>query len=154
MQEHGSPGGPAGKADLMKRFVAALIDGLLAGVVSMVPLVGGLAGAAYMLLRDGFEFDFMDRRSLGKKVMKLRPVRLDGQPMDLMASAMRNWMFALGGLAALLVYIPILGWLLLIPVGLAAFGLGVIEIVLVVTDAQGRRLGDRLAATQVVEVPE
>jgi uncharacterized RDD family membrane protein YckC len=154
MQEHGSPGGPAGKADLMKRFVAALIDGLLAGVVSMVPLVGGLAGAAYMLLRDGFEFDFMDRRSLGKKVMKLRPVTQDGTPMDLAKSVRRNWMFGIGGLISVLLFIPILGWLLIIPVALVAFGLGIVEIFLVITDPKGQRLGDRMAKTQVIEVAD
>lgn len=145
-------GGVRAKADLTKRFLAALIDGLLAGVVSMVPVLGGLAAAAYMLFRDGLELDFMDGRSIGKKVMKLRPVRLDGQPMDLVTSAMRNWMFALGGVTALLMFIPLLGWLLVIPVALAGLALGILEIVLVLTDPQGRRLGDKTGATQVVEV--
>jgi uncharacterized RDD family membrane protein YckC len=144
-------GGALAKADLTKRFLAALIDGVLAGIVSLVPLVGGLVAAAYLLLRDGFDLEFMDRRSLGKKVMKLRPVLLDGQPMDLVASAKRNWMFALGGITALLVYIPILGWLLMIPVALVALALGIVEIVLVVTDARGRRVGDKIAGSQVVE---
>jgi uncharacterized RDD family membrane protein YckC len=142
------------KADLTKRFLAALIDGGLSFVVGFVPVIGGLVAAAYMLLRDGLELEFMDRRSIGKKVMKLRPVRLDGQPMDLVASAKRNWMFALGGIISLLMFIPFLGWLLMIPVALAALALGIIELVLVITDAQGRRLGDKIAATQVVEVSE
>jgi uncharacterized RDD family membrane protein YckC len=148
---HEPVGGALAKADLTKRFLAALIDGVLAGIVSLVPAVGGLVAAAYLLLRDGFDLEFMDRRSLGKKVMKLRPVLLDGQPMDLVASAKRNWMFALGGITALLAYIPILGWLLMVPVALAALVLGIIEIVLVVTDAQGRRVGDKIAGSQVVE---
>jgi uncharacterized RDD family membrane protein YckC len=142
------------KADLTKRFLAALIDGGLSFVVGFVPVIGGLVAAAYMLLRDGLELEFMDRRSIGKKVMKLRPVRLDGQPMDLVASAKRNWMFALGGIISLLMFIPFLGWLLMIPVALAALALGIIELVLVITDAQGRRLGDKIAATQVIEVSE
>jgi uncharacterized RDD family membrane protein YckC len=148
---HEPVGGARPKADLMKRFLAALIDGVLAGIVSLVPAVGGLVAAAYLLFRDGFDLEFMDRRSLGKKVMKLRPVLLDGQPMDLVASAKRNWMFALGGITALLAYIPILGWLLMVPVALVALVLGIIEIVLVVTDAQGRRVGDKIAGSQVVE---
>jgi uncharacterized RDD family membrane protein YckC len=142
------------KADLTKRFLAALIDGGLTFVVSWVPVIGGLVAAAYMLLRDGLELEFMDRRSLGKKIMKLRPVRLDGQPMDMVGSAKRNWMFALGGIMSLLLFIPFLGWLLMIPVGLAALALGVVELVLVITDSQGRRLGDKIAATQVIEVSE
>lgn len=145
-------GAPMAKADLTKRFLAALIDGALAAVVSLIPLLGGLIAAAYLLLRDGMELDFMDRRSIGKKVMKLRPVRLDGRPMDLPASARRNWMFALGGITALLLFIPVLGWLLMIPVAIAGLILGVIEIFLVITDPLGRRLGDRTAGSQVVEV--
>jgi uncharacterized RDD family membrane protein YckC len=144
----------AGKADLMKRFLAALIDGVLAMVMGFVPVLGGIAGAAYMLLRDGLELDFMDGRSLGKKVMKLRPVRLDGKPMDLQASARRNWMFALGGITAVLAWIPIIGWLLMIPIALAGLALAIVEIVLVLTDAEGRRWGDKLAGSKVVEVAD
>lgn len=145
-------GGVMPKADLTKRFLAALIDGALGFVVSMVPFIGGLVAAAYFLCRDGLALEFMDGRSIGKKVMKLRPVRLDGQPMDLMASAMRNWMFALGGVVTMLLFIPILGWLLMIPVAFAGLALGIVEIFLVLTDPQGRRLGDKIAGSQVIEV--
>lgn len=144
----------APKADLIKRVVAAVIDAVVGVVVNFIPVIGGLLAAAYWLLRDGFEFDFMDRRSLGKKVMKLRPVTLDGSPMDLAASAKRNWMFAIGGVVAILLWIPFIGWLLVLPVAFLGLLIGVIELVLVVTDPQGRRLGDRIANTQVVEVAE
>jgi uncharacterized RDD family membrane protein YckC len=144
----------SGKADLGKRAIAALIDGVLAMIIGMVPVVGGIAAAAYWLVRDGLEVDFMDGRSIGKKLMKLRPVRLDGQPMDIETSVRRNWMFAFGGLVSLLLFIPILGWLLAIPVGLVALALGLLEIFRVVTDDQGRRLGDSMAQTRVVEAAE
>ena len=150
-----TPGGASatGKADLGKRAVALIIDSIISGIISMViPAVGGLIGAAYMLLRDGMEFDFMDSRSIGKKLMKLRPVTVDGSTYDLMTSVKRNWMFALGGLVPVLLFIPIFGWVLIPFVGLAALVLGVIEIVLVLTDAQGRRLGDKIANTKVIEV--
>lgn len=139
------------KADIGKRVGAALIDAVLTVVVGFIPAVGGLVAAAYWLLRDGLELEFMDRRSLGKKVMKLRPVRLDGGEMDLLASAKRNWMFALGGVAQLLLFLPVVGWLLVVPVALAALALAVVELVLVASDARGRRLGDRIADTVVVE---
>ena len=142
------------KADLTKRFIAAVIDGVLVGVASLIPFVGGLVGAAYMLVRDGLDVEFMDRRSIGKKVMKLRPIRLDGRPMDIEASVKRNWMFALGAITGLLLYIPIIGWLLIPVVGLVALVIGIIEIVKVLTDDAGRRLGDNMAGTQVVEVAE
>jgi uncharacterized RDD family membrane protein YckC len=137
------------KADLAARFFAALIDVALGVVVSFIPAVGGLLAAAYWLVRDGLDLDFMDGRSLGKKVLKLRPVRLNGQPMDLATSMKRNWMFALGGVVSFLLFIPIIGWLLIIPVTLAALALGIVELVLVVTDPEGRRIGDRMAGTRL-----
>ncbi|MFN3414252.1 MAG: RDD family protein [Thermoanaerobaculum sp.] len=84
------PQSTQGKADLGKRFIAALIDGILAAGVSFIPIVGGIIAALYILLRDGLDVEFMDKRSIGKKLMKLRPVRLDGQPMDPVTSAKRN----------------------------------------------------------------
>lgn len=142
----------SGKAELSKRFIAVVIDAVIAVVVGMIPLIGGLIGAAYWLVRDGLELEFMDRRSIGKKMMKLRPVRLDGMPMDIATSVKRNWMFALGGIVQVLLFIPILGWLLIIPVVLIAMVLGLIELYKVVTDQQGRRLGDAMAGTKVIEV--
>lgn len=143
-----------GKPDTSKRIVAAVIDCVVAAVLNMIPALGGLIAAAYWLVRDGLEIDFMDRRSIGKKVMKLRPVRLDGQPMDIATSARRNWMFALGGVVWFLKYIIILGWLLIGPVLLAAVALGFYELYRVITDPQGRRLGDVMAGTKVIEVAD
>ncbi|MCG6963533.1 MAG: RDD family protein [Acidobacteria bacterium] len=138
----------AGKADLGKRFVGILIDGVLAMIVGFIPVVGGLIGAAYMLVRDGLEIDFMDRRSLGKKLVKLRPVRLDGQPMDITASVKRNIPFAIG---PLIMVIPVLGWVIGPVVALI---IGIIEVILVVTDDEGRRMGDKFAETKVIEVEQ
>lgn len=146
--------GVLAKADLGKRFVAVIIDAVIATVLGFVPLIGGLIAAAYWLFRDGLEFEFMDYRSVGKKLMKLRPVKVDGSQIELMDSVKRNWMFALGGVVQLLLFIPILGWILMFPVGLAALVLGIIELVLVITDSDGRRFGDKMAETQVIEVAE
>ena len=151
---------PAGKADVGKRIVAGLIDAVVAAVATFVvaavaPVLGGLVGAAYWVLRDGLNLQFMDHRSIGKKVMKLRPVTLDGTPMDITASVKRNWMFGFGGLVTPFAMNPILGLLfliLLIPLALVAFGIGIIEIILVLTDKEGRRLGDKMANTKVIEV--
>jgi uncharacterized RDD family membrane protein YckC len=144
----------AAKADLTKRFIAALIDGLLAGGVSMVPVIGGIVGAAYILLRDGLTIDFMDRRSIGKKLLKLRPVRADGQPMDPEASIKRNITLCIGAVGAIFWVIPILGWIIAILLGLVGLVVAVIEMVLVLTDQQGMRMGDKLAGTRVIEVNE
>ena len=146
-----APGVGAGgyrKADLVKRFVAAVIDGVIAGVVSIVPVIGGLVGAAYMLVRDGLELDFMDGRSLGKKVMKLRPVRLDGGAMDIATSVKRNIPFAIG---PVIMIVPVIGWVL---GPIVALVIDLVESILVLADPQGRRIGDKMAETMVIEVDE
>jgi len=149
-----------GKADLGKRIPAALIDGGLAFIVGIIPLIGGLVGAAYMLLRDGLDLEFMDHRSIGKKLMKLRPVTVDGGTVDINTSIRRNWMFSLVSLSQAIgsSYI-LLGWRLMWSLRgfrslliWAGVIIGIIEIVLLITDAQGRRWGDKLAGTKVIEV--
>lgn len=140
------------KADIMKRFVALVIDGAIASILAWaIPVIGGFVGGAYILLRDGFDFDFMKHRSLGKQIMKLRVVRNDGQPMDLAASASRNWTLSLGLLISILAIIPILGWLGAIAVALIAPIISLIEAALVFMDPEGRRFGDRTGGTKIVE---
>jgi len=142
------------KPDIGKRAIAAIIDGAIAGAVGLIPVIGGIIGALYILFRDGFDFEFMSGRSVGKTLMKLRPVRLDGGKMDLATSAKRNWTVCLGSLATFLLIVPILGWILYVPVLIAAIVIGIIEIVRVIQTPDGRRWGDTLANTKVVEVAE
>ena len=146
----GSPSALA-KADVGKRIVAAMIDFAIAFVMIIVPGIGQLLGAGYLLLRDGLELDFMNHRSIGKKVMKLHLESVEGQPIELITSVKRNWIFAFGPLVLLLFFIPILGWLMLPFALFATLALGITELVLAITDADGRRLGDKWAGTMVVE---
>lgn len=143
-----------GKADLGKRLIAAIIDGILAAGVSFIPIVGGIIGGLYILLRDGMDVEFMDKRSIGKKLIKLRPVRLDGQPMDPVTSAKRNLPLSVGAIGTVFWVIPILGWIVAVLFALVGLVIGIIELVLVLTDPEGRRMGDKLAGTKVVEVAE
>ena len=142
------PGGP----DKTKRAIAMIIDAVAAVLVGMIPVIGGLVATAYWLVRDGLDVEFMPFRSLGKQLTGLKPVRVDGKPMDIETSIRRNWPFAVGGIAQVLLFIPIIGWLLVIPVILVALGLGLTEAFLVLTDDEGRRLGDRTGETRVIEV--
>lgn len=139
------------KVDSVTRFLALLIDGVIAGVLSFVPFVGGVAGAAYLVVRDGLDVEFMDRRSLGKQIMNLQVVRLDGQPMDIETSARRNWMWGVGGITAALAYIPILGWVLVPIVALIGLAIGLYEGYRVLTDPEGRRWGDQIGQTKVIK---
>lgn len=150
------------KADAGKRIVAAIIDAIPAVIVGfvfgLIPIIGGIIGGllagGWWLVRDGLDVDFADKRSLGKKLMKLRPVRLDGQPMTMDVSIKRNLPLAVYCIGYVLWVVPVLGWILSIPV----FGIGVvisiIEAVLALTDPEGRRMGDKYAGTKVVEVAD
>lgn len=136
------------KAELFPRFLAALIDGVVASVFSVVPVVGGLVGSLYLLCKDGVMYqltkqDDWRNRSIGKKLLNLQVTRIDGGDVDMAVSAKRNAPLALGGLIAV---VPVAGWVVGSIVG---FTFGVLEALLVLTDAEGRRLGDRWANTQV-----
>lgn len=151
------------KADLGKRFGAALIDGILVAVVVGILSVGGqllggiatLAGAAYILLRDGLTLSFADGRSIGKQLLGLRVVRLDGGVMTPEVSAHRNWTLALGsvisGFGSVLWGLG-MGFIggSIVMVGSLAGLLGLVEAVLVLVNDDGRRIGDKTADTQVV----
>lgn len=127
----------SGKPDTGKRIIAFIIDafigGALSAVLGILPIVGPLLGTfgalAYLLVKDGLDFSFMDKRSIGKKIMKLRPVRLDGQEMDLMSSVKRNFTIA----------IPFLN---------------LFEAFKVLTDHNGLRVGDGIGETKVIEVAD
>lgn len=134
------------KADQLKRFLAFLIDAVIVFLLTFIPIIGGLVGAAYMVFRDGFEFEPMKGRSLGKKAMGLKPVLAkDGRPCDLASSFKRNWILAIGAVIAI---VPVIGWAL---GGLLSALVYLLEGILVITSPDGKRIGDNLAETMVVE---
>jgi uncharacterized RDD family membrane protein YckC len=85
-------------------------------------LLGLVAGIAFALLRDGL----FGGLGVGKKIMRIRVARSDGSRCDLISSAMRNIT-------------------LLIPI------LNILELILAVADREGKRIGDKIARTHVVE---
>jgi len=154
------------KVDLGKRLIAALIDGLVGGVLSGVfPFlgIGPLLGGAYTLTKDAIVFELLKDsswkgQSVGKKVMRLKVTGPGGSDIDLGLSAKRNWPLALGYILSFLaafmpggMILAFSGWSLV--AGVSSI-IAIIEIALVVTDPQGKRLGDRLADTLVIEAPE
>lgn len=52
----------------------------------------------------------------------------------------------------MLIFIPVLGWILIPFVGLAGLVIAVIEALRVMNDPEGRRWGDQLAGTKVIVV--
>ena len=142
------------RLDPVKRAIAFIIDAVIAYVPSFIPVIGGIIGAAYMLLRDALPVEALDFKSVGKKVMNLR-VELESDPaakIDYAISAKRNWMFAMGPIISVFMVIPILGWIVAIVLGLATFVIGIIEIIKVFSEPNGKRIGDNIAGTIVKEV--
>ena len=132
------------------RVIAAVIDVVVSAVLYFIPLVGWLVSAAYWLARDGLDIGFMNHRSIGKQLMKLEPVTVDGAPLDLATSIKRNWVFGIGAVIHVFLWVPILGLIVAIPLGLAGFVLGLAELFFLLTDGEGRRLGDKMAKTRVI----
>ena len=112
---------------LQERLIAWAIDGVLVmGLLNLFGPMRWLAGAAYVLLRDGL----FDGQSVGKRIMRLRVVVQPGQRRaTFRASIVRNILWV----------IP------LIDVVMAITG-----IYYLVKDPRGRHWGDRLADTEVV----
>ena len=108
------------------RILAFIIDVMLSFGLFLVPFVGPFIAIAYFFARD--VFSFLDGQSVGKKAMNLRVVTLDGQPIT------DNWG------AALLRNLPLLFC------GISLF----VELVVMFSNENNRRLGDLWAGTRVV----
>ena len=127
------------KAQVLNRGIAKLIDVfIVAAADQMIVPVGFLAGLAYILIADGFA----GGRSIGKRLIGLQTVLPDRrESAGFRESIIRNLPFAVAQLAFA---IPYVGWI----VSVAIMAL---EGVLVIGNEQGRRLGDEIAGTQVLD---
>lgn len=127
-----------GKAGILNRFVAKVIDLIVAAAFSkLLPPVGFFAGLTYLLIADGF----FDGRSLGKKLIKLRIIKTDGELCTYKDSILRNLTIAVG---YILFFIPYVGWLLTLIVYS-------VEGLIIIGNEKGLRIGDELAKTHVIE---
>lgn len=127
------------KAQVLNRGIAKLIDLFIVAAASqMIGPVGFLAGLAYILISDGFA----GGRSIGKRLIGLQTV-FPGrhEAAGFRDSIIRNLPFAVAQLAFA---IPYVGWL----VSVVIIGF---EAVLILGNEQGRRLGDEVAGTQILD---
>ena len=127
------------KAQVLNRGIAKLIDVfIVAAADQMIVPVGFLAGLAYILIADGFA----GGRSIGKRLIGLQTVLPDRrESAGFRESIIRNLPFAIAQLAFA---VPYVGWI--VSVAIMAF-----EGVLIIGNEQGRRLGDEVAGTQVLD---
>ena len=86
---------PGSDAAFETRVIAAIIDAFIAAGVYLViakisGTIGWLAWIAYLLARDALPF--LDGHSLGKRIMKIRAVTMDGKSLsgDWQSSIVRN----------------------------------------------------------------
>lgn len=117
------------KASAGKRFVAALIDGILGSIISLVPFVGWLVSLVYYFTKDSLPF--LNGQSIGKKAMNIRAVKADsGEPIT------NN--YGANIIRQISLFIPIFG---------------IVDALMVFSDSK-QRFGDRWANTIVVEEPK
>ena len=127
------------RAGLLLRTAAKIIDFILvAAVLEILPRAGFYAGLAYLLLGDGF----FDGRSIGKKLIKLKVISAETDaPCTFKDSILRNSTFAVGYILWLA---PWIGWIFLLLVS-------TLEFILILGSKDGKRLGDEIAKTLVIE---
>lgn len=163
------------KADTAKRIIAVLIDALIALLLYLLlsflltPLFGlghliaTLAAAVFLLFRDAIPIGDLNGASPGKRFLGLRVIQGNGRECDLTASFKRNLTIAAGWLVntAFLLLALIFSFIPLVEVliGFAGIITGIVvllalitELVKVISDERGIRLGDILADTVVIEV--
>ena len=149
----------------LRRFAAAALDGAVAFALALAPAafapapktrafgVGMLLAAAFVLLRDAVPYGEYGARSLAKRWFGIRPVPVSGAPMGVVASVQRN--ATLGAALGVIGVVKLVGGarglvfdgvLIAVAVGLVA-----VEALLVGIDPVGRRIGDRIARTRVLE---
>ena len=142
-----------------RRFRAAVLDAAIAGalflpcwlignragnatpetnLLSLLPITGATLATGFLLLRDGLAWSTRRRRSPGKSHYHLRVRVLDGSPMRATLSLLRNLPLAVTLLLIIPGCYPVIVAILLI------------ECLLIHVTPTGRRLGDRLAGTEVI----
>ncbi len=141
------------KAPVINRVIAKLIDCLIViALIQVLPKIGFVAGAVYIFIADAL----FQGRSVGKRLLGLQVVYYVVNdtiaPCGYKESVFRNSPFAAGYLVAgVLSLLPLLGWILAIVVisiiivfeGLVMFG-----------SEEGKRFGDEIANTHVIESKE
>jgi hypothetical protein len=112
-------------------------------------LLGGVVASAYLLVSDALDVHGASRRSFGKRLVGIHLNRLDDEPVDVLTSVQRNWMFAgLFFVQAFSFQIPLLSFVLL---AIAAGAVGY-ELYWMAVSGVGCRWGDELANTEVMEL--
>jgi uncharacterized RDD family membrane protein YckC len=130
------------RAGLLVRTVAKILDFIIiAAAAEIVPKAGFFAGLAYLLIGDGL----FDGRSVGKKLIGIRVVSAPTmETCSFRDSILRNSTFGIGYICYKMLWF---GWIFLMIVA-------VFEFLILLGSKDQMRLGDELAKTVVVEIPQ
>ncbi len=158
------------RADNGKRIIAVILDFILAAIIfipfyvilGLIPVVGilfKLLGIViylgYIGLRDALPINDLQGASLGKKIMGIKAIQANGANCTYELSFKRNLPFVTpAGVSMIFGLIPAIGWIIAPIVSLLGFVVVCVELYKVMTDAQGKRIGDLLADTTVVDAPK
>lgn len=143
------PVSSSSKVSVLNRVAGKVVDlALVIGLAAILPRpLGAFLGFFYSLAADGMNFGPFSGQSLGKRLMGLQVVHIKSRkPIGLRESFLRNTPV---GVATFFAIIPVWGWLIL---GLIGLPLMIMEVYLMVSIESGRRLGDVMGDTEVVEM--
>jgi uncharacterized RDD family membrane protein YckC len=133
-------------ASFFNRFIARTVDLIIVvALYEIIPSIGYFAGLIYLVIADGL----FEGRSVGKKLIGLKVVLENDSECGYKESIFRNSPFAVGFiLCGIFGAVPLIGWLIsfVIIVVILAF-----ESLVIIGSDNGKRLGDEIANTQVVE---
>ncbi len=143
------------KVRVSQRVIAKLIDiALIVVMAGVLPYpLGPVLGFVYSLFSDAMNFHAFfgtfRGQSIGKKIMGLQVISLKtGKPCQARDSLYRNTPV---GVVTFFAIIPVWGWIILFLLGIP---LMMMEVYLMMSVAQGHRLGDVMGDTEVREVPK
>ncbi|MBI1823918.1 MAG: RDD family protein [Nitrospirae bacterium] len=127
------------KAVILHRVIAKLIDFLFIAVLrQLFPPVGLYISITYLLIADGL----FHGKSIGKRLVGLQTyIPQKNKEASFRESIIRNFPLLI---AYLFLLIPIVGWILF-------FAIIGFELLLMIGNEKGLRIGDELAHTQVVD---
>lgn len=111
-------------------FIASLITGIIAGVTNQDSLIITILLGLPVLFYDLFCEVYFNGQNIGKKVMKLKVVTVDGSQPEFMAYFIR-WMFRLID---------------------TLISIGSVATLTIIFNGKGRRLGDLAAGTRVIRL--
>ena len=121
-------------------FLALLLIELFTAPVPLIGMAAGVLGALYFALRD------LDggRTGISRRLTRSRLVDAEtGAAPTVERALLRNAPMVACFLVAIIPGLEVFGWL-------GMLGLSAVDLLLVLTDPRGRRLGDRLAKTMLV----